>query len=177
YDLFDSYGITIAPVIVFKPGVNAHVMKCCAIQVDAPKEEPSEFRTKKKSAPLRKPKTIKLKESFHDQLLKLIIESGKDNADIYKDSGITRQVFSKIMCTPSLIPKKETIICLCIGLELDLEQSLELLNAAGYTLSESIMLDSIVMKYLDDELYDLDFINSELNEYNCPLLGWHPRED
>ena len=174
YELFDSYGVTTAPTITFSHGTN--ILKCCAVEVDTPKREPSKVNASFRRS-VNKPNTIKLKESFHDQLLKLIIESGKDNADIYKDSGITRQVFSKIMCTPTLIPKKETIICLCIGLELSLNRSLELLNAAGYTLSESIMLDSIVMKYLDDEIYDLDFINSELDEFNCPLLGWHPRDD
>lgn len=174
YELFDSYGVTTAPTITFSHGTN--ILKCCAVEVDTPKREPSKVNARFRRS-VNKPNTIKLKESFHDQLLKLIIESGKDNADIYKDSGITRQVFSKIMCTPTLIPKKETIICLCIGLELSLNQSLELLNAAGYTLSESIMLDSIVMKYLADEIYDLDFINSELDEFNCPLLGWHPRDD
>ena len=177
FELFDGYGVTIPKTIHFKSNMNVGVMKCCYIKVDAPSGAPIAPKAKRKSTPIPKPKTIKLKESFHDQLLKLIIESDKDNAEIYGDGGITRQVFSKIMCTPTLIPKKETVICLCIGLELPLQPSLQLLNAAGYTLSESIMLDSIVMKYLNDEIYDLDFINSELNEYNCPLLGWHPRED
>lgn len=120
-------------------------------------------------------KGIRLKESFHDKLVRLINESGLDNTDIYNRGGITRQVFSKIYCTPTMIPKKETVICLAIGLRLPLFEAQELLKTAGYTLSESIMLDSIVKKYLEEEEYNLDLINSELNEYNCPLLGWHPR--
>ena len=123
------------------------------------------------------PKTITLKQSFHESLLKLIIESGMDNTEIYTRGGITRQVFSKIICTSSLIPKKETVVCLCIGLKLPLFETQALLKTAGYILSDSIMLDSIVMKYVDNEIYDLDTINSELDEYNCPLLGWHPRDN
>ncbi len=121
-------------------------------------------------------KAIKLEESFHDKFMRYLIESNKDNVEIYNAAGVSKQVFSKIISDKNLIPTKLTIISLCIGLNLTLKESKELLHSAGYSLSGSIALDAIVMKYLRDENYNLDLINSELNEYGCPILGWHPRE-
>lgn len=121
--------------------------------------------------------TIKLEESFHDKFMKLLIESGKDNVEVYKKAGVSRQVFSKIISDKNMIPTKLTLISLCIGLELSLRVAKELMESAGYSLSKSIMLDAIVMKYIREEIFDFDLINSELNEYGCQLLGWHPREN
>ena len=134
--------------------------------------------------PKRKPKVnlnetcaIELDESFHDKFIRLLIESGKENVEIYKKAGVTRQVFSKIISDKGMIPTKLTLISLCIGLELSLKAAKELMISAGYSLSRSIMLDAIVMKYLREEIYDFELINSELDEYGCQLLGWHPRDN
>ena len=127
-------------------------------------------------APKPSPK-IELDESFHDKLMRLLVDSNKDNVEIYKKAGITRQVFSKIISNKDMIPTKLTVVSLCIGLELPLDIAKELVVSAGYSLSKSFLFDSIVMKYLKDEIYDLDEINLELNEYGCQLLGWHPRDN
>ena len=118
---------------------------------------------------------IPLEESFHDKLLRFLIESNKSNVEVYTKGGITRQLFSKIISTKDLIPTKGTIICLIIGMELPYEDAKELLLSAGYALSKSILFDAIVMKYLRQGIYDLDLINDELDENNLPLLGWKPR--
>ena len=131
-------------------------------------------KTSKKYKP--KPSPIELDESFHDKFLKFLIESGKDNVEIYKAAGISKQVFSKILSDKDMIPTKLTVVSLCIGLRLTLRDSKELMLSAGYSLSRSLIFDSIIIKYLKDEIYDFDLINSELNEYGCPILGWHPRE-
>lgn len=131
----------------------------------------------KKTQKLHKSCSIQLEESFHDKFIKLLIESGKDNVEIYKKAGITRQVFSKILSDKDMIPTKLTLVSLCIGLELSLTTAKELMVSAGYSLSRSLMFDSIVMKYLREEIYDFELINSELDEYGCQLLGWHPRDN
>ena len=133
--------------------------------------------TPKKAQKLNKSCSIQLEESFHDKFMKLLIESGKDNVEIYKKAGITRQVFSKILSDKDMIPTKLTLVSLCIGLELSLTTAKELMVSAGYSLSRSLMFDSIVMKYLREQIYDFELINSELDEYGCQLLGWHPRDN
>lgn len=120
---------------------------------------------------------IRVEESFHDVLMKHLAESKKSNADIYHKGGISKQVFSKIISTPSMIPTKATVLCLCFGLELRYREAVVLLQAAGYALSRGIVSDVIVSKYLRNENYDMDQLNSELNEYGCPILGWKPRDE
>ena len=135
-------------------------------------------RTKEKArVKLSKASPIQLEESFHEKFIKLLIESGKENVEIYKKAGITRQVFSRILSDKDMIPTKLTLVSLCIGLELPLVTAKELMVSAGYSLSRSLMFDSIVIKYLREEIYDFELINSELDEYGCQLLGWHPRDN
>ena len=110
-------------------------------------------------------------------MIGFLIESGKSNVEVYTKGGISRQVFSKIISTPNFIPRKDTIISLIIGMELCYSDAIELLNSAGYTLSRSLVFDSVIIKYLKKRIYDLDIINDELNERQCPLLGWKPRDN
>ena len=118
-----------------------------------------------------------LDEPFNTKLIKLLNESGKTNVEVYTKGGITRQVFSNILSKKDIIPRKDTVICLIIGMELNYKDSINLLESAGYALSKSIPLDVIVNKYLKRGIYDLDVINDELDERGCQLLGWKPRDN
>lgn len=120
---------------------------------------------------------IRLDEPFRDKLMKYLIESNKTNAEIYHKAGVSKQVFSKIISSPDMVPTKGTVLCLAIGLELKLKETVELLQSAGYALSKSIRSDMIIAAYIKMGIYDLDRINQDLNEYGCPILGWKPRDD
>ena len=163
--------------IFFETVSTAPKFKVSSDETFSPTIQYSKRLTKKSKPTHYENHTITLDESFHEKFIKLLIESGRDNVDIYKKAGVTRQVFSKIVSDKSMIPSKLTLISLCIGLELPFRIANELVLSAGYSLSNSIMLDSIAIKFLKDEIYDLDLINSELNEYGCQLLGWHPRNN
>jgi hypothetical protein len=118
-----------------------------------------------------------LDEPFNAKFIKLLNESGKSNVEVYTKGGISRQVFSNILSKKDIIPKKETVICLIIGMELNYVDGINLLASAGYTLSKSIVFDVVVNKYLKRRIYDLDIINAELDERGCSLLGWKPRNN
>ena len=115
-------------------------------------------------------------EPFNTKLIKLLRESGKSNVEVYTKGGITRQVFSNIISKKDCIPRKDTVICLIIGMELNYIDGINLLKCAGYALSNSIISDIVVMKYLKRGIYNLDAINDELDERGCSLLGWKPRD-
>lgn len=187
-DLLISYGVTSSDKFI------SHMpVLCCPIKLSNPsfdKEEgcekiESNIKNREYGRPEKKKKTYRidrtysvvLEESFHRKFLRLLIESGKDNVEIYKKAGISKQVFSNILSNEDMIPKKLTLISLCIGLELPYVIAKDLMTSAGYAFSKSILLDAIVSKYIKEEIYDFGLINSELDEYGCPLLGWHPRED
>ena len=61
-------------------------------------------------------------------------------------------------------------------MELNYIDGINLLKCAGYALSNSIISDIVVMKYLKRGIYNLDAINDELDERGCSLLGWKPRD-
>ena len=138
------------------------------------------IKIQKPSKPKKKKEVktgLEMDEPFVDILIKLLNESGKNNVDVYTKGGITRQVFSKILCNRDSVPRKDTVICLIIGLELNYEAAKKLLASAGYALSRSIVSDSVVSKYLRRGIFDLDIINEELESRQCALLGWKPREE
>jgi|GEM_PF-4493535 len=123
------------------------------------------------------PSPIEIEETFHQKLLKHLIKSGKSNAEVYRKGGVSKQVFSKIISSPDMIPTKGTVICLALGLELSIKETSDLLESAGYALSRSIIVDVIISRHIDEKDFDLDSINMELNEHGCPILGWRPREE
>ena len=59
---------------------------------------------------------------------------------------------------------------MCIGLELNVEQAQELLNSAGYILSDAIITDVVIKAFLWNRCYYPGVINSELLENNAPIL-------
>ena len=66
--------------------------------------------------------------------------------------------------------KKDNVLRICVGLELSTIQSEELLNSAGYTFSNAIMLDVVVKSFLAHRVYNPLRINNELYENGVPHL-------
>ena len=132
----------------------------------------------KNAMPMMVSKTMSLKEmlkeldaGFSETLMQLIDQSGKKDAEIYKRAGLTKQHFSKIRSNANYRPTKPTALALAIALELNLEQTMDLLSRAGYTLSNSSKFDLIVRYFIEQGRYDLMEINLALYEFDQPLLG------
>ena len=171
HDLDKTYGVNKAPELPQEDGV----LEVCgpSSPVSKAKKTP---RVKKKKE-IEDKTGLEMDKPFVDILIDYLNESGKNNVDVYTKGGITRQVFSKILCNRDSVPRKDTVICLIIGLELPFEKAKLLIASAGYALSRSIVFDSVVSKYLRKGIFDLDTINDELESRQCALLGWKPRED
>lgn len=60
-------------------------------------------------------------------------------------------------------------------MELCLDDALDLLNAAGYTLSNSLKSDFIIKKHITDKEFSIELINEDLDKYGLTMLGWKPR--
>ena len=108
---------------------------------------------------------------FSETLLKLIDQSGRKDSEVYTRANLSRQHFSKIRNTPFYRPTKSTALALAVALELDLEQTRDLIGRAGYALTGSSKFDVIVMYFLEAGCYDLSVINEALYEYDQSLLG------
>lgn len=114
---------------------------------------------------------LQLDDPFEVHLLQLIRDSGKSEVQVYRDANLTRQLFSKIRTGKGYVPGKRTILALAIALELNLEQTEQLLNRAGYALTRSQLFDVIVEYFIRKGLYDIFQINEMLFEYDQPLFG------
>lgn len=131
-------------------------MPCC---MAAPKELSLDDMLKQQDA------------GFNETLLRLIDETGKKDSEIYKKANISKQHFSKIRNNKGYKPTKPTAIALALALELDLEQTKDLIGRAGYALTNSSKFDLIIRYFIERRKYDVMEINMALYEFDQTLLG------
>lgn len=115
------------------------------------------------------PEDNDLEKSFADKLMELLINKDISNVDCYKRANIDKKLFSKII--NGSMPKKRTVLALCIALKLNLSEAKSLLNCAGYSLSHSFKLDLIVEYFIVNRKYDIFEVNEVLFDNDLPLLG------
>lgn len=112
-----------------------------------------------------------LDEGFSKTLLRLIDMSGHEDSYIYKKANVDRKLFSKIRTNENYKPSKATALAFAIALELNIDQTLDLIGRAGFTMSPSSKFDLIVQYHIQNSIYNVYTINEALFAFDQPLLG------
>lgn len=114
---------------------------------------------------------FELDATFQQKLFSWIDEKGLTDPEVYKRANMSRKHFSKIRNNPLYQPSKKTAIALAIALELKRPDVEDLLQSAGYALSNSNRFDLIIRYFIEKNQYNIFEINEVLFKYEQPLLG------
>lgn len=144
---------------------------CCAPQIGAAGRSAGKKQKSAKSVSLED----YLKEMDKPFALKLfdwIDKRGITDVECYKKANVDKKTFSKIKCNPNTYkPSKQTAVAFAIALQLNLDETQDLLASAGLTLSRSFVFDRIIRFFIQKENYDIFQINQALFEFDQTLLG------
>jgi len=110
------------------------------------------------------------KPTLKHVLFQFIDEKGAKDSDIYKKAGVDRKHFSKIRSNPNYRPGKHTIIALALALELNKDETDELLGSAGFSLSDSDTSDLVIQFCLERKIYSIDDVNQALDYFSLKPL-------
>ena len=110
-------------------------------------------------------------ETFQERLFRLIDRKGLEDTVVYKKANLDRKLFSKIRSNVDYNPSKKTALALAVALELNLDETKDLLLRAGIALSRSNVFDLIIAYCFDHHITDIYEINCILFKYGQPTLG------
>ena len=109
-------------------------------------------------------------ESFEKHLQQLINKKGLKNSEVYARANISKQYFSKLL-KGQVKPSKEKMLALAVGLCLNLDETIDFLQIAGYALSPISQTDKIVEYFIVHKDYSVMKIDIVLFDYGLDPLS------
>ncbi|MCR5100732.1 MAG: macro domain-containing protein [Butyrivibrio sp.] len=110
------------------------------------------------------------KDSFEKHLQKLINKKGFKNSEVYAAANISKQYFSKLL-KGQVKPSKEKVLALAVGLQLNMDETVDFLKLAGYALSPISQTDAVVEYFIENKDYNVLKIDIVLFDYGLDPLS------
>ena len=113
-------------------------------------------------------KMVKENKSFGRLLMQLVGDRCDGKASVcYKNAGVSRQVYSRIISDPMTRVSRRTVFQLCVGLRLTREESENFIKAAGYAFGGTDMESQVFAYCLSNKILSLFDINDLLVLCGC----------
>lgn len=109
---------------------------------------------------------------FSVKVFELADKKGIKYSKLYgpNERYFSKQVISAMQKNSNYHPAKFVAVTICIVLELDLDETLDLLERAGYTLSRSRKADVVIRACIGNGICDYEKIDKKLEENGCEEL-------
>lgn len=109
---------------------------------------------------------------FSVKVFELADKKGIKYSKLYgpNERYFSKQVISAMQKNSNYHPAKFVAVTICIVLELDLDETLDLLERAGYTLSRSRKADVVIRACIENGIRDYEKIDKKLEENGCEEL-------
>ncbi len=110
------------------------------------------------------------RKTFSSEVLRRLKEMNMRPSEFYKAANLDKRVFHSLKSDYLYTPSKSTALRCCFGLRLSIEEAVNLLKLAGYSLSPSNSRELAVRFCLENELYDIQSVNYLLTSLGEPPL-------
>ena len=115
-----------------------------------------------------------ISDPFGVYLLYMSDVKGITLTELESTAWVSKHVVHNVKKKPDIYkPDKRTAFQFCIGLKLNLDETKDLLQRAGYAISDSILEDKIWEFYIENEHYDIIDISDSLEQYGLkPIVDF-----
>ena len=113
---------------------------------------------------------IEIEDPFMEYIYQLMDERGiEKDSDVYKKAGLSRSQWGNYKNSDT-VPNKQNAIAIALAMRLDVQETEELLNRIGFTLSRSSKWDCVIKACINNCYYDLIDVNMVLSANNLEPL-------
>ena len=110
-------------------------------------------------------------ETFTQALRRIMIERNLSNPDVYKRANMDKKTFNKIYNDLNHQPSKRSALQIAIALEMNLDDTKDLIARAGYALSPSSRFDVVLSCLIEQGVTNMLEVDAVLFEFTETTLS------